>query len=325
MYHFLTQKHIREINVYCHKIKSQSIINISHTLFSGQTFLWDIHHDMQPYYLSIIKSVPVIIKKISEYEFEITSTEKQIGGVPLSDFIQHYFTLDIDIKRAFPENFSQLYPKLWQLLMPYFSLRIIRQDPYETMISFMCAQGIGMQLIRRQVAMLRQTYGEKRSVSLHGKEIILHYFPSPERLAAADPTLLSRCTNNNRVRASNIILAAQGVAEGIIDLDALGNPTLPLSELRNILCQNGGIGYKIADCIALFGLGRFDAFPIDTHVKQYLAEWFNSSTALRPLSPANYLALDREARTVLNPELAGYAGHLLFHCWRREIKELRTF
>ena len=244
----------------------------------------------------------------------------------IPDFISRYFTLDIDTKLAFSEDFSRLYPELWQLLAPYFSLRIMRQDPFETMISFMCAQGIGMHLIRKQVTMLSQTYGENVSVSFLGNKIVLHHFPSPEKLAAADPALLSRCTNNNRIRARNIIiLAARSVAEGRVDLDALCNPALPLSELRSILCRNGGIGYKIADCIALFGLGRFDAFPIDTHVKQYLAEWFNSTTARRSLSQATYLALDREARTLLNPDLAGYAGHILFHCWRREVKGLRTF
>jgi N-glycosylase/DNA lyase len=201
----------------------------------------------------------------------------------------------------------------------------MRQDPFETMISFMCAQGIGMHLIRKQVTMLQQNYGEKRSVSFLEREIILHHFPSAERLAAADPMALSRCTNNNHVRARNIIMAARGVAEGRIDLACLGDPHLPLSELRSTLCKSGGIGYKIADCIALFGLGRFDAFPIDTHVKQYLGEWFGSATALRSLTPARYLTLDAEARTFLEPDLAGYAGHLLFHCWRKERKGLRTF
>lgn len=295
------------------------------SLFSGQSFLWEKHDKKTPYYSSIIKSIPVILCEISEGKIEIHSTENIINGVPLLEFIHQYFTLDIDTERAFPENFSQLYPELWQLLAPYFSLRLMRQEPFETMISFMCAQGIGMHLIRKQITMLRQNYGEARSVLFHGKEVVMHHFPTPEKLAAADPAQLSRCTNNNRIRARNIILAAQGVAEKRMDLDALCNPALPLSELRNTLCKNGGIGYKIADCIALFGLGRFDAFPIDTHVKQYLGEWFNSATARRPLSPASYLALDREARTFLNPALAGYAGHLLFHCWRREVKGLRTF
>ena len=189
----------------------------------------------------------------------------------------------------------------------------------------MCAQGIGMQLIRKQVSMLAEHYGEKIVLPFSGKEIILHSFPAAQQLAATDPLLLSRCTNNNRLRAANIIRAARAVDEGRLDLDALQKSQLTLGELRNTLSRRSGIGFKIADCIALFGLGRFDAFPIDTHVRQYLEEWFNCTTPLRSLTPASYLMLDAEIRRVLNPDFAGYAGHMLFHCWRREIKKLRTF
>ena len=189
----------------------------------------------------------------------------------------------------------------------------------------MCAQGIGMHLIRKQVAMLTENYGEAIPVTFKGKSLVLHNFPTPQRLAAADPFTLSRCTNNTRLRAANIISASRRIAEGSIDLDSLRNKQMPLDELRLTLSQNSGIGFKIADCIALFGLGRFDAFPIDTHVRQYLGTWFKSAAALRSLSPATYLMMDAEARTLLNPEFAGYAGHILFHCWRKEIKKLRSF
>jgi N-glycosylase/DNA lyase len=307
------------------KIATKNKLNIAYTLYSGQTFLWNNYNNHDTYHSSIIKSVPIIINQISEYELNVYSEEKSVGGLSLHDFIHHYFTLDINTYTVFPDGFSRLYPEIWKLLDNYFSVRIMRQDPFETMISFMCAQGIGMHLIRKQVAMLVQNYGKKRSVLFGGREIILHHFPSPERLAAADLIDLSRCTNNNRLRARNIIKVSQEVAEGGIDLDYLCDRQLPLSELRRMLCLNEGIGYKIADCIALFGLGRFDAFPIDTHVKQYLGKWFNSTTALRTLNPRSYLALDVEARAILNSDLAGYAGHILFHCWRKEIKKLHSF
>ena len=58
------------------------------------------------------------------------------------------FSLDIDTETLFPENFLKLHPELWVLLTEYFPLRILRQEPFETMITFMCAQGIGMHLIR---------------------------------------------------------------------------------------------------------------------------------------------------------------------------------
>ncbi len=281
--------------------------------------------DNPDYYSTIIKSKPIFIKQIADNELEVAAEDNEINGIQLVDFISHYFTLDIDVKHIFPDNFCHLYPTLWQLLTDYFQVRIMRQDPFETMISFMCAQGIGMHLIRKQVTMLLQNFGEERSISFSGKEITLHDFPSPERLAEANPVTLSYCTNNNHLRARNIIMLAKKVANGKIDLDSLCDQLRHLSELRRMLCQNGGVGYKIADCIALFGLGRFDAFPIDTHVKQYLGEWFGSITAFRSLTPARYLILDSEARTFLRADFAGYAGHILFHCWRKEIKGLRTF
>ncbi|MFZ4524163.1 MAG: DNA-3-methyladenine glycosylase family protein [Chlorobium sp.] len=311
--------------LYTEVITINNKINLKDSLFSGQSFLWTIDSDIPEYYVSVKGRSPVIIRQISDNILEIQSTSNTIGTLSLSDFITSYLSLDIDIDHIFLESFPLLYQDLWMLLGNYLSLRILRQDPFETMISFMCAQGIGMHLVRKQVSMILQDYGEKTSITLAGKEIPLHIFPTPEGLAAVDPLALSNCTNNNRIRATNIVLAAQGVAEGRINFAHLGKRELPLSELRNTLCQNRGIGFKIADCIALFGLGRFDAFPIDTHVKQYLGKWFNSTTALRSLTPASYLTLDAEARTFLNPDFAGYAGHILFHCWRKEVKKLRSF
>ena len=311
--------------LYTLKIRSSNKISIKDILFSGQSFLWNDYKFDQNYYCSIIDSSPIFMRQLSSTEFEVHSPCNEIKGMPLLEFIHSFFSLDIDTRNVFPESFFLLHPELWKLLGEYFPLRILRQDPFETLIMFMCAQGIGMHLIRKQVAMLTESYGEKISVTFKDKEIVLHSFPTPERLAAADPFALSRCTNNNRVRAANIIAASRSIVAGQIDFESLRNRDIPLDELRMRLSQNSGIGFKIADCIALFGLGRFDAFPIDTHVKQYLGTWFKSATALRSLSPASYLLMDAEARTFLKPEFAGYAGHILFHCWRKEIKKLRSF
>lgn len=310
---------------YKHIIRSDSPLDLKKSLFSGQTFSWNIYEYVHDYYYTLIKGIPLFLRQISQNDIEVYALVNKVDGICLPHFIEQYFSLDIALENIFPQNFSKLYPELWNLMAEYFSMRVLRQDPFETMISFMCAQGIGMHLIRKQVSMLTRNYGEKTIVTFRGREIICYNFPTPERLAAADPLILRRCTNNNRIRATNIILASQRVVEGIIDFKGLCDPQIPLAELRGILAQNSGIGFKIADCIALFGLGRFDAFPIDTHVKQYLGRWFNSTTALRSLSPASYLILDAEARSFLNPELAGYAGHILFHCWRKEIKKLRSF
>jgi len=248
-----------------------------------------------------------------------------ITGKSLSDFATSYFSLDIDNRQAFPEEFGRRYPALRELLQPYLRLKLLRQEPFETMITFMCAQGIGMRIIRRQVDYLSRTFGRQCSAVFEGEALSYHAFPAPDTLASADPETLRLCTNNNCARARNIVDAAAAVASGKLDLEALKDPEIPLDEARSRLCAQHGIGLKIADCILLFGLHRHSAFPIDTHVHQYLAEWFSFDDALKTLTGKNYLLLQRRATDLFNPDLAGVAGHILFHAWRKEIKRLETF
>jgi N-glycosylase/DNA lyase len=302
-----------------------SDISIADTLYSGQCFTWNQPYGHSGVHCAVIDNYPVFISADNHNSFRVYCDASSLQGKPLPEYFTWYFTLDLDAAQVFPENFSVLFPVLWDRLNNYFRLKIMRQDPFETMITFMCAQGIGMQIIRKQVSLLAEHYGKRFDILFQDSSLTIYSFPSPLSLAGCDPVMLSRCTNNNRTRAANIIRASRAVAEGKIDFCALGDKTLPLGELRSRLCELDGIGYKIADCIALFGLGRFDAFPIDTHVKQYLAQWFGSRTALRSLTPAAYLKLDAEARSILKPEFAGYAGHMLFHCWRKEVKKLRWF
>jgi N-glycosylase/DNA lyase len=88
--------------------------------------------------------------------------------------------------------------------LPYFGLRLLRQEPFETLISFMCAQGIGVSLIRRQVLLLSQNFGEFIAITEYK-------FPTPNALAHADLSQLAQCTNNNLIRARNIQQVAQAV------------------------------------------------------------------------------------------------------------------
>lgn len=301
------------------------ILSLTDTLYSGQSFMWNNLSDNCNIHMRLFDNNPVIISSDTESHPEVFCDSKRLMGKPLEEFFSDYFSLDLDVESVFPESFPLMYPILWEEIQRYCPVRILRQDPFEVMITFMCAQGIGMHLIRRQVSMLARNYGTRVDTVFRDHRLTLYGFPSPLRLAECDPIELSVCTNNNRVRARNIISAARAVAEGKIDFGVLRRKGLPLGDLRSSLCTLSGIGYKIADCIALFGLGRLDAFPIDTHVKQYLSAWFGSETARRPLTPATYLMLDAEARSILNPGLAGYAGHILFHSWRKEVKKLRWF
>ncbi len=274
--------------------------------------------------MSIINNNPIVVNQDNNRAIYIYSSDKETGETSRHEALRAYFSLDIDCRNLFGERFIKQYPEVALLLREYSGLKLLRQDPFETTITFMCAQGIGMTLIRRQITLLCERFGTPCTIEFRGQQHRIYRFPDAETLADAPLPLLQACTNNNYRRAVNIRRVAGAAAAGRLDFGELGAGELPLDRLRQRLCDFDGIGPKIADCIALFGLGRFDAFPIDTHVRQYLAEWFGIRRASDALTEKNYLRLQEEIRTILNPELAGYAGHLLFHCWRRKVRHLRT-
>ena len=305
--------------------KDLSSIDIEGSLFSGQCFRWDYLRNGKQIYFGVIDDNIFIIKKAKQTSYTITTSKNFSHDEAFHEFMNNYFCLDIDPNELFPVEFSECYPGIWKLIKPYLGLKILRQNAFETLITFMCAQGLGMKIIRRQISYLAKEYGEQYTVPLEGKPFIYYGFPSPETLAGTDPESLRLCTNNNCIRAKNIIDAAKSVASGVLDLECLKDPEMPLETARKRLCAHSGIGYKIADCILLFGLHRFSAFPIDTHVRQYLASWFSVGDALQTLTQKNYLFLQDQALRLLKPEFAGFAGHILFHSWRKEIKHLTTY
>ncbi|TNJ40211.1 Fe-S cluster assembly protein HesB [Chlorobaculum thiosulfatiphilum] len=306
-------------------LKTDNRLDLKQTLFSGQSFTWKKIDLLSAYYVTKINKTIIFLREIEPGIIEALSSSKKINGLPINQFLFNYFSLEIDDIKVFPQRFKNDFPEVWRRVEPYHGVRIMRQDPFEIMVTFMCAQGIGMHLIRRQVSMIAEGYGQKVGLEMPEGEMIFHCFPIPSALASADPDELALCTNNNRIRAANIIAMARSFESGKLALALVGSGECDLETLRETLCAHSGIGLKIADCIALFGFGRFDTFPIDTHVKQYLWEWFGIEAARKSLTEKNYRYLQKEARKILGNEYAGYAGHMLFHCWRKEIKKMKAF
>lgn len=311
--------------LYSSLLSTKSRLNFKETVRSGQSFMWNLSEKLKGYYSSVIYSSIIFIREINSETIEVLCTDQELAAKPVNEFLKHLFSLDFQEETVFSLMFQQKFPELWNLVQPYRSVRVMRQDPFEVMVTFMCAQGIGMHLIRRQVSMIAERYGQKIMLELPEGKMVFYGFPTPSALASADPNELAVCTNNNRIRAANIIAMARSFESGKLALACVGSGKCDLETLRETLCVHSGIGLKIADCIALFGLGRFDAFPIDTHVKQYLWEWFGIEEARRSLTEKNYRILQEKARAILGAEYAGYAGHILFHCWRKEVKKMKAF
>ena len=139
-------------------------------------------------------------------------------------------------------------------------IRILRQDRWETLCSFIISQCNNIPRIKKIISALCEHFGE--IIEFRGREY--HAFPTASTLAALDAGALApiRCG----YRGEYIIGAAKAIASGRLDLDALARGTP--GDARAALKQLRGIGDKVANCVVLFGLNMLDAFPLDVWMKR---------------------------------------------------------
>lgn len=142
-------------------------------------------------------------------------------------------------------------------------IRILRQDLWEMIVSFLISQQNNIVRIRRCIENICEKYGEKLG---NGSGEIYYAFPGPEALAGLAEDALLEC--NLGYRSKYVVRAAKSVADGTCDLKALGQ--MDYGEAREELRKLYGVGQKVADCICLFGLHKLEAFPVDTHINQAL-------------------------------------------------------
>lgn len=145
-------------------------------------------------------------------------------------------------------------------------IRLLKQDKWEALCSFIISQCNNIPRIKKIVETLCRTFGDE--IAFDGGTY--YSFPPPEKVAALSPEDLAplRCG----YRAPYIVGAAQAVVDGTIDLDAIaaGTPEDASKALKTL----NGVGDKVANCVVLFGLQMFNAFPIDVWMKKALAKHY---------------------------------------------------
>ena len=145
-------------------------------------------------------------------------------------------------------------------------IRILRQEPWEALCSFIISQCNNIKRIKGIVERLCAAYGQP--VGFDGG--VFYTFPPAARLAALEEQDLAvlRCG----YRAAYIITAARAVAGGSLDLAALTDCDY-MSAKKALLSLNG-VGEKVANCVVLFGLYHMEAFPVDVWIRRALREHF---------------------------------------------------
>lgn len=170
----------------------------------------------------------------------------------------HYFDLGLEYARLFQDASDKELERAQQF---GHGLRVLNQQPFETLISFIISANNNVRRIRGIVEKLCRTCGQ--AFVFEGET---HYaFPEPKALAECNAGVLEGCGAG--YRAPYIAKTARAVLTGF-DLEAL--KMLDYSLAKNMLMSLAGVGPKVADCVLLFSLGKKDAFPADVWIKRVM-------------------------------------------------------
>jgi len=264
-------------------------VDIENTINSGQIFLWNKIKDqwvgIDGQDILILNQSPFSAKSLSNNTDNFLRSSDNLQKILLN------ISKDRIVRNAVKQSPG---------------LRLIRQDPFQCYISFICSSNSSIQNIKSMLENLCKKFGTRRE--FNGYE--LSTFPKPEVLANASMKDLVDCKLG--FRAKYVKEAAQAVNSGKIDFEWLKKTDYQTSveSLKKIR----GIGNKVADCIALFSLDKMEAFPIDRWTQRillkYYKKFFNNVTE-KPVTEKKYKKLHEEIAEYFGP-YAGYAQQFLF-------------
>lgn len=184
------------------------------------------------------------------------------GEAEYEDFWKDYFDLEADYG-AWKAKINPNDKYLTAAAALGGGIRILRQDLWEMIVSFLISQQNHIARIRRCIRNICEKYGEPMT-DFRGETY--YAFPRPESLASLEENALMEC--NLGYRSKYVVRTARSVVSGEVDLEQIRE--MSYAKAREELLKLFGVGGKVADCICLFALHHLQAFPIDTHISQAL-------------------------------------------------------
>lgn len=260
-------------------------INLDYTLDCGQSFRWEKNGN--------IWSAVAFTKKINiEQKDENTLIFYNTSEEDFENLWKNYFDLERDYNTIISRFESDKF--LREATKEYYGIRVLNQEPWETLCSFIISQNNNIPRIKGIIKRLCESFGDNLGDGFFT-------FPTAEKLSTLTPEDLSPLRAG--FRAKYIIDAAKKVTSGEISLEKILENDISFG--RESLMKICGVGPKVAECCLLYGLKKADAFPVDVWVKRIMSELYENG-----LPECAY------------PEI-GIAQQYLFH-WRRNLDNKLT-
>lgn len=236
----------------CYRIPLPENFNLGLCLDCGQAFRWTLYNENTWHGVAFGKYI-----KIQQTENEIIfhdCDEKDFYGL-----WKPYFDLDTDYKKILSSYTDK---HLMTAIKEYDGIRILRQEPWEALCSFIISQNNNIPRIKGIIERLCDTFGDGED----GKKS----FPTAAVISQLSVEDLSSIRAG--FRAKYIIDAAQKVVNSEVDFDKI--KLNPIEFGREELQKIKGVGAKVAECTLLYGFHKVEAFPVDVWVKRIMAEMY---------------------------------------------------
>ena len=281
---------------YPSNLQNNNTINIENSINSGQVFLWRKNNNI--WYGINGQDILKISKtgKIKSYQNIKT------------DFFRKKDDVEKIIKSISKDNVTK------KAVKQYLGLRILEQDPFQCLISFIISSNSNIQKIKNSLEKISRKFGEK--VEFENQEFFL--FPKPEIIAKASINEIKKCGVGYRAKfikeAANMMILKKINFENLKKCNYLDAK----KEIRKI----PGVGNKVADCILLFSLNKLESFPLDRWMIRILEKYYSDKFQLetKSITEKQYEILHEKIVNHFGP-YAGYAQQFLFKMERENYKK----
>jgi N-glycosylase/DNA lyase len=278
-------------------------LSLDYSLSCGQTFRWQKRDN---WWIGVVHGAVVKIKQTKNgLEFMSSSTKVD------ADFLRSYFRLDDDLLNVYSKIAKDKH--MVEAIERFRGLRLVKQEPWECLISFICATYKNVPAIKQMIFNICREFGDP----IEFERETFYTFPNPRVLAKADPKQLSRCKLG--FRTERVLETSKLINKGRCDLESLR--TEPYEVAKKELMRLPGVGHKVADCVLLFSLDKLEAFPIDVWMKRIILRYYDSHferefvdkvESESSLTPREYQIVYDFGRRYFG-DYVGYAQEYLYH------------
>ncbi len=278
---------------------------LAETLESGQAFRWRRISPGEPddHYEGVIFGNLVRVRQVGG---DILFNSAPDPESALKPILEDYLGLNHDLESIYAE--IRWDEQVGNAIDEYPGMRILRQDPWECLVAFICSANNNIPRISQNVEDIASAFGPP----IHGADTDRRAFPSSDVIVEAGEDALRELRLG--FRAKYIAASAERVANADIDLFALREA--PYDEALAEIVTLAGVADKVGNCVLMMSMDKLEAFPVDVWIDRALREWYFSESESKSMPRTRM----REWAQRRFGRYAGYANQYLFQSRRLQGK-----